>query len=136
MRRSKRRRAMLYERETTGSVAEVRQKLEDAAKANKYGVMNVIDLKSKMAEKGVDFGPACLIIEVCNPGKAKIVLEADLRVSTALPCRISVYEEGGKVKVATIRPTKMLDLFGDLKLQGVAREVEETMIRIIDSACG
>jgi uncharacterized protein (DUF302 family) len=74
-------------------------------------------------------------MEVCNPRKAKEVLEENMSISTALPCRISIYEEGGKVKVATIRPTMLLNLFDSPELQAVAREVEDTLVRIIDAAC-
>jgi Domain of unknown function DUF302 len=35
---------------------------------------------------------------VCNPHQTKKVLEANLEISTALPCRISVYQEGEVVK--------------------------------------
>ena len=61
---------------------------------HKFGVLGVHDLKAKMAEKGVPFARECRIFEVCNPHQAKTVLEANLEISTALPCRISVYEEG------------------------------------------
>jgi len=87
-----------------------------------------------MASKGIDFDPECRIIEVCNPCQAKDVLNENMSISTALPCRISVYEEGGKVKIATIRPTYMLDLFDNPALKYVAQSVEETIIRIISMA--
>jgi uncharacterized protein (DUF302 family) len=130
-----RRSNMLYEREAKGSVEEVKQRLEQATKENKFGVIAVIDLKQKMQDKGVDFGPQCLILEVCNPAQAKKVLETNMSISTALPCRISVYEEGGKVKVSTIKPTVMLGLYKNPELASVAESVEETIIRIIDAAC-
>ena len=126
---------MLYIREAKGSVEEVTRKLEEATKANKFGVIGIIYLKEKMKEKGVEFGPDCRIVEVCNPLQAKKALEANLAVSTALPCRISVYEEGDKVKVAMLKPTAMLALFNDPALSPVARSVEDTMTRIIDAAC-
>ena len=125
---------MLYVRETQGTVDDVVAKLQEAAAANKFGVLQVIDLKEKMVAKDVAFGPECRILEVCNPNQAKKVLEVNPAISTALPCRISVYEQAGTVKVATLRPTALLDLFGNPALQPVAREVEETIIKIIDSA--
>jgi uncharacterized protein (DUF302 family) len=126
---------MVYEREAKGSVQEVRQRLEEATKANKFGVLAVIDLKEKMQAKGVEFGPQCVIVEVCNPVQAKKVLEANMAVSTALPCRISIYQKDGKVKVATLKPTAILGLFSSPELIPVARSVEDTIIRIIDAAC-
>ncbi len=126
---------MLYIKETDKSIDEVCEDIQKAAAENKFGVLGVIDLKEKMAAKGVQFGPQCRIIEVCNPAQAKKVLEDKMTISSALPCRISVYEEGGKVKVATLRPTVLLNLFGNPELEPVAREVEDTILRIIDSAC-
>jgi uncharacterized protein (DUF302 family) len=35
-------------------------------------------------------------------------MPATLAIATALPCRISVYEEGGITKLATIKPTAMI----------------------------
>ena len=58
-----------------------------------------------------------------------------MSIANALPCRICVYEQDGRVFVSTIRPTFMLDLFHNKELAGVAREVEDTMIRIIDASC-
>jgi uncharacterized protein (DUF302 family) len=127
--------SMLYVREAKSSVNEVVAKLEEAAAANKFGVLAIHDLKKKLNAKGVEFGPECRIVEVCNPKKAKSVLEADMSISNALPCRISIYEEDGTVKVSTLRPTAVLGLFGQPKLEPIAKEVEEAMIRMIDAAC-
>jgi uncharacterized protein (DUF302 family) len=126
---------MLYVRTAKGSLDEVCRKLETAVTDNKFGVLGVHDLKEKMAAKGVRLEPACRIFEVCNPMQAKRVLEADMRISTALPCRISVYEERGTVQVATMRPTAVLKLFGAPELEPVAREVEAVVLRIVDAAC-
>jgi len=64
------------------------------------------------------------------------VLEANLEISTALPCRTSVYEEGPATKLATIRPTAMLELYATPGLQGVAQEVEATLVTIMAEAAG
>jgi len=125
---------MLYVREVFGNVDDIVEKIEQAARDNNFGVLDIHDLKQKMASKGVDFAPECRIVEVCNPRKAKEVLENNMAISTALPCRISVYEEDGKVKIATIRPTYMLDLFDNPALKSVAQDVEETIIKIISVA--
>jgi uncharacterized protein (DUF302 family) len=115
-------------------VDDVVGKIEQAAKDNDFGVLDIHDLKQKMASNGVDFATECRIIEVCNPHKAKEVLNNNMAISTALPCRISVYEESGRVKIATIKPTYMLDLFDSPALRSVAQSVEETIIRIISVA--
>ena len=94
----------------------------------------VHDLRAKLAEKGVSFARECRIFEVCNPHQAKKVLEANLEICTALPCRISVYEEGGKTRLATIKPTVLIGLYPNPELKGVAVEVETTLVQIMDEA--
>ena len=51
-----------------------------------------------------------------------------------LPCRISLYEERGKAILATLKPTALLTLFGVPQLEGVAQDVEETIIKIMKDA--
>lgn len=126
---------MLYTRTTKGSVDEVSQKLAATAAANEFGVLGEHNLKEKMAAKGVQLGPQCRILEICNPVQAKKVLEANMAISTVLPCRVSIYEEAGAVNVATLRPTAVLQFFGEPELKNVAEDVEDVIIRIIDSAC-
>ena len=125
---------MLYTKETHGTVDAVGKRLEEAVKTHKFGVIGVVDLKSKMTEKGVDFRNACKIYEVCNPLQAKRVLEKDMSIATVLPCRIAVYEEGGRVKVATMLPTETLSLFSVPDLAPVAQEVETEIKAMIDEA--
>ncbi|MFQ5692967.1 MAG: DUF302 domain-containing protein, partial [Nitrospinota bacterium] len=108
--------------------------IEQAGTRNKFGLLGGHNLKEKMAEKGVAFEAECRIFEVCNPHRAKEVLEANMEISTALPCRISLYREGEKTKLATLRPTALIDLFSGPELRGVAEEVEATLVRIMDEA--
>lgn len=127
---------MLYEIESTKTLDQVCQNLEKATANHKFGVMTVHNLKETMKKKGVEFDRECRIFEVCNPHQAKRVLEKNMEISTALPCRISVYVEGGKVRLATLKPTALVSQFNVPDLQLVAREVEETLIAIMKEAAG
>jgi len=108
--------------------------LQAAVKAYHFGVMQVHNLKETMAKKGVEFARECLITEVCQPQQAKKVLDKNMSVSTALPCRISIYEEGGKTILATLKQTTLLALFDALRLEKVAQEVEDTIVKIMKEA--
>ena len=57
-----------------------------------------------------------------------------MSVSTALPCRISIYEEGGKTILATLQPTVLLAMFNSPQMKGVAQEVEDTIVKIMNAA--
>ena len=76
-----------------------------------------------------------LIHHVSNPHQASRVLTQNMAVSMALPCRISVYEEGGRTKMATMLPTAMLAMFpGADSLREVAGEVERAILTMMDEA--
>jgi uncharacterized protein (DUF302 family) len=88
-----------------------------------------------LKEKGIDFPNACKILEVCNPQRATQVLSRIMTVNMALPCRISVYQEGGKTKIGMVKPTALLGLFpGAEALKPVAVEVERETVKMIEEA--
>lgn len=125
---------MLVTRSTDKTVSETAAALEAAVQANHFGVMQVHNLKETMTKKGVEFARECLIFEVCQPQQAKKVLDEKMSVSTALPCRISIYEEGGKTILATLKPTTLLAMFNAPQLNRVAQDVETTIVKIMEEA--
>jgi Uncharacterized conserved protein len=125
---------VLVQLSTDKTVSEAAAALQSAVQANHFGVMQVHNLKEIMTKKGVEFARECLIFEVCQPQQAKKVLDQNMSVSTALPCRISIYEEGGKTVLATLKPTTMLAMFNAPQLEGVAREVEDAIVKIMKEA--
>ncbi len=127
---------MLYSRQTGGSVEDAVRRLEGAARERRFGVLGVIDLRARMAEKGVEFEPGCTIVEICNPVLAAKMLAQLPSLAASLPCRIAAYEEDGGVTVATVRPTALLALHpGSEALRSVAGEVEASVVAIVDAAC-
>jgi uncharacterized protein (DUF302 family) len=125
---------MLFKLSTDKTVSETAAAVQAAVEANHFGVMQVHNLKETMIKKGVEFAHECQIFEVCQPQQAKKVLDENMSVSTALPCRISVYEENGKTVLATLKPTTLLAMFDVPALTPVAQEVEDTLVKIMKAA--
>ncbi|MDP9141208.1 MAG: DUF302 domain-containing protein [Pseudomonadota bacterium] len=125
---------MLIKMFTDKTVAATANALRIAVEANHYGVMQVHNLQETLNKKGVDFQHACLVFEVCQPQQAKKVLDRDIGVSTALPCRISIYEEGRQTVLAALKPSLLLAMFRLPQLESVAQEVETTMTKIMQEA--
>lgn len=125
---------MLYTLSTIKTVNDTASALRAAVQANHFGVMQVHNLQETMLKKGVELAHECLIFEVCQPQQAKKVLDQDMSMSTLLPCRISIYEQGGSTILATLKPTVLLAMFNLPQLAHVAQEVEETVIKIMNEA--
>lgn len=125
---------MLIKISSAKSLQRIALDLPAAIQANNFGLMHTHNLRETMARKGVPFARECLVFEVCNPLQAKKVLEGDMAISTALPCRISVYEEAGQTVLATLRPSTLLALFQAPQLAPIAAEVEAAIMKIMRQA--
>ena len=124
---------MIHTRSTSKSVAEVAQALETVVPEHKFGILHVHDLKTTMANKGVEFPHECRVFEVCNPHHAAAVLGENIEINLALPCRIGVWNDGGETKVGTLLPIQLMGIFGDSStMAATASEVEKVMLAIID----
>jgi uncharacterized protein (DUF302 family) len=109
--------------------------LDAAVKRHGFGVLHVHDIGNTLRSKGQDFTENCRVFEVCNPAQAAKVLAVDLRLNTALPCRISVYTEKGQTRIGMIKPADMLAMLSkDAALAQIAREVEEKMLLMVGEA--
>ena len=128
------RKPLLYKVPSGKSVGDAAIALQAAAQTHGYSVMQVYNLTEIMAQKGVVFAHECLIFEVCNPQQAGKVLTEDIGISTALPCRISIYEKGGSTMLATTKPTTVMAMFNVPQLEPVALEIEDDIIRIMKQA--
>jgi len=111
--------------------------LTQAVKAHGFSVIGNHNLGETFRGKGLSFPEECRVFEVCEPHQAARVLGADMQLSTALPCRISVYTEAGRTNVAMVRPQGLLQMLSsDPALAEVAGEVEATTLAIIREAVG
>jgi uncharacterized protein (DUF302 family) len=116
------------------SIGEVRQRFEDAAAAGKFGVQGIHNVTATLQGKGLVFDRKLYIYEICNPGYAKKVLDANIRISAALPCRVSIYVDGDDVVLETLKPTTLLPMFNEPTLETTAREVETAITAIMQEA--
>ena len=128
---------MYYIATTTKPVADAARDLEEAVKKHGFGVLHVHDLKETLTRKGHPLAAECRIFDVCNPRQASLVLQRDMRLNAALPCRISVYAapEGG-YNIATLQPTVLMQMFGSPELGPVAKDVEQVLKEMMADAAG
>ncbi|HEU5360481.1 MAG TPA: DUF302 domain-containing protein [Candidatus Deferrimicrobiaceae bacterium] len=115
-------------------IGEVRQRFEDASAARKFGVQGIHNVTATLQGKGLVFDRKLYIYEICNPGYAKKTLDTNIKISTALPCRVSIYVEGDDVVLETLKPTVLLPMFNEPTLEGTAKEVEAAVTEIMREA--
>ena len=112
---------------TRKSLGDVRQRFEEAAAENRFAVLGIHDVGERLRAKGLVFDRKFYVYEVCNPVAAKKVLDTNVRIGTALPCRVAIYTDGGEVVLETLKPTAMLAMFGEPSLDATARDIESAI---------
>ncbi|MDQ7038548.1 MAG: DUF302 domain-containing protein [Aquificota bacterium] len=125
---------MLINVETAKGVKEVREKLEEVAKARGFGVMSVHEVTNILDSKGFPIDYECVIVEVCQPKSASEVLSKNPYISTAMPCRISVFRKGDRTVLSTIAPTEMIKMYNEPQLEDIARKVEDQIREIMEES--
>ena len=125
---------MTYSKHSLRSSEEVDKRLREAAAKHKFGILHVHDLKQTLQSKGIELGSECKVYDVCNPQAASKALHTEMKVSTVLPCRISIFSENQGCTIATVRPTSLLEATGLDGVASLAEEVEREVLAIIDEA--
>ena len=126
----------VIKKESRFDFEETGRRIEEKSKELGFGVLAIHKVSEILKDKGTPIDYRCYIYEICHPGSAQKVLKESPEVSTALPCRISLIERDSKVVVETLKPTDMLNLFGQDSLKEVAQRVEEKINQIVDYSCG
>jgi len=114
------------------SVEQTCSDLKAAVAAHGFGLLAVYDLAATLRSKDIDFSESCLVVEICNPQQAARVLQLDMSLSTALPCRIAVYSLAGQTRIGMIKPVELLRTLSDSsELVGIAQDVDVSMTALI-----
>ena len=98
-----------------------------------FGILTKIDIKQKLKEKlGIDFRKY-VILGACHPASAHKAILAEPDIGLMLPCNVIIYEKGGSVIVAAIKPTVAMAMIDNPPLGTIAAEVETRIKGVIDS---
>ena len=99
-----------------------------------FGVLETLDFKKILVDKGLEFEDNYRLMEVCNPKLAKQVLETNPDLGLLLPCTIAVYQKDNENYISLARPTSLLSMASENNLKFSGEEIEDNLIKVIDKA--
>jgi uncharacterized protein (DUF302 family) len=119
-----------------GSVDVIVRQLQQAISKTGLTVLGTHDLGGQLLAGHPALRADCPLLEVGSPTMASDLLGADMSLSAVFPCRVAVYQESGKVGVAVLRPTAVLEALGKVQLLPAATSLENALLGAIVSVCG
>ncbi len=119
--------------ESTKSVADVCTAIEAKAGDHGFRVLHTHDVQATLAEKGFKRSEL-RIVEICSAPFAHQALSMDVSVSLFMPCRYTVYAEGGRTHVMLARPSVMGQMIPHPELEQMVSGVEKTLTTIMEQA--
>lgn len=109
---------------------EAMARVKEALKAEEFGVLTEVDVKSTFATKlGVEFRPYA-ILGACNPPLSHRALSQELDAGLVLPCNVVVYEDGSGVEVVIADPRIIVRMLDRPGLESIAREARDKLERV------
>jgi uncharacterized protein (DUF302 family) len=122
-----------FSKQVDGSVDEVRPRVEAALKAEGFGILTEIDVKTTFKKKlDVDFRHYT-ILGACNPNLAKSAIEAEPEIGLLLPCNVVLQEVDGGTKVSIADPRTMASMVSNDAIEPIMKDAEARLRRAIDA---
>lgn len=105
-----------------------KQKVIDALKAEGFGVLTNIDIKTTFKNKlDVDVRPY-EILGACNPNYAYKALQNDPKLGVFLPCNVIVEQlEDGSIDVFAVDPISAMAAADNKEVEGFAIDVKKKL---------
>ena len=118
---------------TQKNIDDVIVELTENLKGIGFGVLETLDFKKILTEKGLEFSDNYKLMEVCHPNLAKQALEANPDLGLLLPCTIAVYQKDDENFISLARPTSLLSMALEQNLKFSGEEIENGLIKIIEN---
>jgi uncharacterized protein (DUF302 family) len=121
---------------TTLPFEEAVERVREERKAEGFGVLCEIDVRSTLKQKlGVEREPY-MILGACNPPLAHEALEAEPELGALLPCNVIVYRRHGETHISAVDAERMLSIVGNGRLAPIAADVRRRFADVVARSAG
>jgi cytochrome c oxidase cbb3-type subunit 3 len=124
---------LFIEFESDSDLATVIENIKRAAEGKNFRMIRIQNMDNGFVDEKAESGKE-VIIYFCNFKLLNQALKVDSRVGLFLPCRVTAYEQDGKVKVIAINPRRLSHLFNNNELDRLCDEMHKTYVEILEEA--
>jgi len=119
---------MFVTEESKFSFEETVDAIVESAEVSEWTVSHIYDLQASLKKKSFEVNPVN-VISLCNPPYANNILgtDNDRMVSAMMPCRVAVYEKGGKTFVSMLNAELFAPFLSKNAKQTIVATSKETI---------
>ena len=125
--------AAVISMESSYTLEETVANLKDAIISQNFILIREDTLEHGLVEEGKE-DTSEVILHFCNFKFLYEALTVDPRIGMFLPCRVTVTEIDGKVRVTTINPLYLSRLFNNNELHGYCERMHDVYTSILEDA--
>lgn len=114
----------------SGSYDEVKTRVQEALKAEGFGILTEIDVQATLESKLGETIERYEILGACNPQLAFQALQAERHIGLLLPCNVVLREVENGVEVSILDPEVMFEVADDEIRQSLAELPGEAQGRL------
>lgn len=116
------------------TVANMRPAVEEALRAEGFGILTEIDIQAVMKKKLNKDYLSHIILGACSPVYADRVLSIDPNMSTLLPCNVTLRQlENGNVVVSAVAPLVAMNIVDNPDIEEAAKEISNKLNNVINT---
>lgn len=108
-------------------------RLKGAIAGANMTLIRVAPFDEGIAEKGRE-NPQRMAVDACDFTLVNQALSIDPRIGLFLPCRITLVEEAGKVRVMAINPKRLSALFNNAELDDLCEKMHAVYVEILEES--
>jgi uncharacterized protein (DUF302 family) len=94
-------------------IASIAQDVPAACEKNKFSLLTTYAYHDILAEKGFPIERKAFVYEICQARTASMMLGGHPEFAVFMPCRLALYEEGGKTILSTMNMELILPVAQD-----------------------
>lgn len=117
----------IYEVKTDKSFEDAVAAFKEAIEANNFSILFELDFKATFAGYDIEFDKDYIIFDICDAKSAKAMLDENLQIGYALPCKGVVYNDGKEVRIGAV---KLADNLADIDSSVVKKEAQDDQNRL------
>jgi cytochrome c oxidase cbb3-type subunit 3 len=123
--------APILQRVSPYSVEETTTRVKDALQRINMRIIRSVSFDQGMVDVKEE-SPKRWIVDGCDFGYLNKALAVDPRVGLFLPCRVTIAEHQGKVRVMTINPKRLSSIFNNSELNQMCEEMHQLYNDLLD----